>query len=650
MSEAVTGPPSEGPPSTAEAPAADTHADAIETKQFIAGADPPAEQEHPESSPRSQEEHPAVANQPQGGAATVNAGNPPAAAAGAGGGSAASFSAGVEAEAQRGDTEFRRAQSAPGALDAKTTGEMATDGHESPLPPAVLDQEKKEPDQPIPHIGGGGGGGGDAATAAASKEEQDSGDVKEESRDDDDDEDDDGARREGIVEESPRGRFQRFEDVLGKGAFKTVYKAYDSVDGCEVAWNMVRLNGVPEREKKQIVNEIQLLHALSHPHILAFRGTWMTESGEVIFITENLSAGSLKSFINKVKVIRWNVVKRWCRDILAGLEYLHTQDPPVIHRDLKCDNIFINGQRGDLRIGDLGLSRRKLMEDKKDVRQGMTLAGTPAFMAPEFYDEHYDEKVDIYAFGMCTLEMLTKECPYQECTHPAQIMKCTMEGVMPKSLERVKNALAQDFISKCLQRDPKNRVTALELKDHDFLKPNKEQDNSEIHYPQKRKEAKEKKEAEEGQLAAAKAVNHNGDTTQQQQQQQQQQPSPPQQQQQTPEASAAAAVAEGQDPVWQMPDMSTATTAPAQDPNPAATGDVAAAATGNNGAAAAAAAPLAVTPAAAHFGAPEAANGANTQPQAILEESAQMPPRKPAAAAAAAATTTMTTKMKRRRS
>ena len=70
----------------------------------------------------------------------------------------------------------------------------------------------------------------------------------------------------------------------------------------------------------------------------------------------------------------------------------------MIHRDLKCDNIFINGNTGDLRIGDLGLSRRKDIAENDE--KNFTLAGTPAFMAPEFYKEAYDEKVDIYAFGM----------------------------------------------------------------------------------------------------------------------------------------------------------------------------------------------------------------------------------------------------------
>ena len=51
------------------------------------------------------------------------------------------------------------------------------------------------------------------------------------------------------------------------------------------------------------------------------------------------------------------------------------------------------------------------------------IAGTPEFMAPEMYDEQYDERVDVYAFGMCMLEMATSEYPYSECTGPAQIYK-----------------------------------------------------------------------------------------------------------------------------------------------------------------------------------------------------------------------------------
>ena len=49
-------------------------------------------------------------------------------------------------------------------------------------------------------------------------------------------------------------------------------------------------------------------------------------------------------------------IKKWARQILQGLQYLHTHDPCIIHRDLKCDNIFVNGHTGEVKIGDLGLA------------------------------------------------------------------------------------------------------------------------------------------------------------------------------------------------------------------------------------------------------------------------------------------------------
>ena len=111
---------------------------------------------------------------------------------------------------------------------------------------------------------------------------------------------------------------------------------------------------------------------------------------------------------------------------------MHTRTPPVIHRDLKCDNIFITGPTGSVKIGDLGLATLKNKSFAKSV------IGTPEFMAPEMYDEHYDERVDVYAFGMCMLEMATSEYPYAECMGPAQIYKKVCISVLirvPSRLE-----------------------------------------------------------------------------------------------------------------------------------------------------------------------------------------------------------------------
>lgn len=58
----------------------------------------------------------------------------------------------------------------------------------------------------------------------------------------------------------------------------------------------------------------------------------------------------------KHKNVDVKVIKNWARQILSGLVYLHSHNPPIIHRDLKCDNIFVNGNHGELKIGDLGLA------------------------------------------------------------------------------------------------------------------------------------------------------------------------------------------------------------------------------------------------------------------------------------------------------
>lgn len=65
----------------------------------------------------------------------------------------------------------------------------------------------------------------------------------------------------------------------------------------------------------------------------------------------------------KYRNVNIEAIKNWARQILQGLAYLHGHDPPVIHRDLKCDNVFINGHLGLVKIGDLGLAT--ILHDSK---------------------------------------------------------------------------------------------------------------------------------------------------------------------------------------------------------------------------------------------------------------------------------------------
>lgn len=168
-------------------------------------------------------------------------------------------------------------------------------------------------------------------------------------------------------------------------------------------------------------------------------------------------------YLKRFKKINLKVLKSWCRQILKGLNFLHSRTPPIIHRDLKCDNIFITGTTGSVKIGDLGLATLKNRSFAKSV------IGTPEFMAPEMYEEHYDESVDVYAFGMCMLEMATGEYPYSECTSPAQIYKKVSTGVPPNSLSKVETSEVKQIIEMCIKVKREERPTVKELLQHDFF-------------------------------------------------------------------------------------------------------------------------------------------------------------------------------------
>jgi serine/threonine protein kinase len=112
--------------------------------------------------------------------------------------------------------------------------------------------------------------------------------------------------------------------------------------------------------------------------------------------------------------VKLKVIKRWCVQVLEGLRYLHAQSPPIIHRDIKCENLLYNAATGSITIGDLGLATQQTV----DVAR---LDATPNFMAPEMFEGKYDETIDVYAFGLCVLEMVTRRVPYDECANMVQI-------------------------------------------------------------------------------------------------------------------------------------------------------------------------------------------------------------------------------------
>ncbi|XP_043309341.1 serine/threonine-protein kinase WNK2 isoform X6 [Cervus canadensis] len=284
---------------------------------------------------------------------------------------------------------------------------------------------------------------------------------REEPEEEEDDEDDLKA-----VATSLDGRFLKFDIELGRGSFKTVYKGLDTETWVEVAWCELQDRKLTKLERQRFKEEAEMLKGLQHPNIVRFYDFWESSArGKrcIVLVTELMTSGTLKTYLKRFKVMKPKVLRSWCRQILKGLLFLHTRTPPIIHRDLKCDNIFITGPTGSVKIGDLGLATLKRASFAKSV------IGTPEFMAPEMYEEHYDESVDVYAFGMCMLEMATSEYPYAECQNAAQIYRKVTCGIKPASFEKVHDPEIKEIIGECICKNKEERYEIKDLLSHAFF-------------------------------------------------------------------------------------------------------------------------------------------------------------------------------------
>lgn len=273
-----------------------------------------------------------------------------------------------------------------------------------------------------------------------------------------------------IIEKSPKGRYVCYNDILGRGAYKIVYRGYDTHNGIEVAWNSIYIDELSFLEQESIIKEIKVLKEISskNDNIVGFFNAWINkEKSNVVLITEIALSGTLYDYIRKIKNINMRVIKKWCVQILKGLDFLHDQN--IAHRDLKCKNIFYNSNSGSVIIGDFGLAKKKETNFHSFI-------GTPEFMAPEMYHEKYDEKVDIYAFGMCMLEMITQKIPFQDLPLGA-IIKTVQQGNLPKIINDIKNQKAKQIIISCLDINPNERPSAKNLLNNPFFTTFDDDDN-----------------------------------------------------------------------------------------------------------------------------------------------------------------------------
>jgi WNK lysine deficient protein kinase len=267
----------------------------------------------------------------------------------------------------------------------------------------------------------------------------------------------------GIVLKDSSGRFICKSECIGTGSSKVVFKAFDRATGREVDWCKIPSHMDYENHTK-VQKEIQMMSALSHPYIVKLVAHWSDQrTGDLVLITDLYDA-PLDHYIQKHGKQNMPVIRKWARQILIALQFLHHDNStPITHRDLKCANIFVNNYTGDIAVGDLGFA--KVMGDSC---RNNSILGTAEYMAPEVLRGEYTHKADVYSFAMTMIEMTTLKKPYSKVRNVASLHMKVLNGVPPDELFFIKHKNLHSMLLRCMLPEA-NRPTVATLLESEFF-------------------------------------------------------------------------------------------------------------------------------------------------------------------------------------
>jgi mitogen-activated protein kinase kinase kinase 2 len=213
---------------------------------------------------------------------------------------------------------------------------------------------------------------------------------------------------------------------------------------------------------KQLNQEINLLSQLSHPNIVRYHGSELSEESLSVFL-EYVSGGSIHKLLQEYGPFREPVIQTYTRQILSGLAYLHGRN--TVHRDIKGANILVD-PNGEIKVADFGMAKHITAATSM-----LSFKGSPYWMAPEVVmnTNGYSLAVDIWSLGCTIFEMATAKPPWSQYEGVAAIFKIGNS----KDIPEIPNHLSSDaknFVKLCLQRQPSARPTASQLLDHPFVR------------------------------------------------------------------------------------------------------------------------------------------------------------------------------------
>jgi serine/threonine protein kinase len=190
--------------------------------------------------------------------------------------------------------------------------------------------------------------------------------------------------------------------------------------------------------------------------------------GQVRIYMEYLPAGSLSHMLREYGSFQENVIQKFTKQILNGLEYLHNHG--VVHRDLKGANILA-AKDGTVKLADFGAA--KLIHGMPVISRNSevcdSMRGTPYWMAPEIIrNERYGRKVDIWSLGCLIIEMATGTHPWVDLKDYFSLCRAVSSQQIPDIPDHLSEQ-CKDFIRQCLRYNKAERPNVQELLAHPFI-------------------------------------------------------------------------------------------------------------------------------------------------------------------------------------
>ena len=201
----------------------------------------------------------------------------------------------------------------------------------------------------------------------------------------------------------------RSRGSLGQGGKKTVYLAHDTLLDRDVAFALIKTEGLDDVSRTRITREAQAMGRLgSHPHIVTVFDMGL-HGGQPYMVTELMGGGDVEGVVEKAPEHRPPLEQAIdiARSVCRGLEFAHNQG--IVHRDLKPGNVWLTGD-GTAKIGDFGLA---VAMDRSRLTQAGMMVGTVSYMSPEqAMGGQVTPQSDLYSLGTMLYEMVTGRPPF----------------------------------------------------------------------------------------------------------------------------------------------------------------------------------------------------------------------------------------------